>query len=510
MHCERVVRSTYFARFYSVYSSKCDKLQVKPFDAIPGPRPSIPFIGTSWQYFKHLGRYELFKMHEANVDKFRRYGPIVKEEFQWKKPVVIVFEPQDFETILRYQGKYPVRPPNEFVCKYRKDNADRYTTVGVSNLLGEEWHKIRRIIAPVLFKPLVQKCFSSQNKIAEDFTQYLWHIKDNDCVIENMIEATYRQAIESLSMFCLNSRMGCLSTEQLTLDGKKLTAALRNLFDSYQQLYYGLPVWKLLPALSKAYKQFANAENDIYDVTEKYVENAFRNFKAKEDQSCDNVLESLLSLQKLNETDIRITTIDFMAGGIKTMSTTLAFILYHLSTNETVQKRLQQELDNAFKDTNNLTLEKLDTLSYLKACVKEVFRLSSTIPSIVRILPEKVVLSGYEVPAGTPIICSFYVTCRLSQFFEDPLQFKPERWLRQHKKEIHPYAMLPFGYGTRQCLGKWFSELQLHIVTANLFYRYNIQSMNTKNLESIQSFIIVPKDNIKIKLSRRQISYDCK
>jgi vitamin D3 24-hydroxylase len=46
--------------------------------------------------------------------------------------------------------------------------------------------------------------------------------------------------------------------------------------------------------------------------------------------------------------------------------------------------------------------------------------------------------------------------------FEDPHQFRPERWLQTDKK-INPFAHLPFGVGKRMCIGRRLAELQLHL-----------------------------------------------
>ena len=47
-----------------------------------------------------------------------------------------------------------------------------------------------------------------------------------------------------------------------------------------------------------------------------------------------------------------------------------------------------------------------------------------------------------------------YCTARSEKYFEDPLEFKPERWLRENRGEYHAFSILPFGYGVRMCLGK--------------------------------------------------------
>lgn len=55
-----------------------------------------------------------------------------------------------------------------------------------------------------------------------------------------------------------------------------------------------------------------------------------------------------------------------------------------------------------------------------------------------------------------------YAISNSEEFFDDPKEYKPERWLKNQKtKQYHPFSTLPFGYGKRMCLGKRFADLEL-------------------------------------------------
>lgn len=61
------------------------------------------------------------------------------------------------------------------------------------------------------------------------------------------------------------------------------------------------------------------------------------------------------------------------------------------------------------------------------------------------------------------------------EYFHEPDQFIPERWLKAekndvcpHQKPIHPFVSLPFGYGRRACLGRRFAEMELQILLAKV------------------------------------------
>lgn len=232
---------------------------------IPGPRPSLPFIGTAWQYFKG-GRYSAMSIHESNIDKFIRYGPIVKEEFQWRKPVVHLYKPEDFETVSKYQGTKPIRPISEFVKHYRENNPDKYDSVGLANSQGEEWEKLRKILSPILMKPTAMDyLLEPMNSICDDLKVLLQKERDPETsCIHHLQETFYKLSLESIIQMSLDKRLGCLD---LNLPPNSCATSMikcaKNQFEAFQDLYYGLPLWKYFA--TSAYLKLANAESLMYE-----------------------------------------------------------------------------------------------------------------------------------------------------------------------------------------------------------------------------------------------------
>ncbi|XP_064488618.1 ecdysone 20-monooxygenase-like [Ornithodoros turicata] len=464
----------------------------KPFNCIPGPKPSLPLIGTSWQYFR-WGRYNLFKLHEACIDKYHRYGDIMKEEYQWHTPVVHAFNPDDFETVFRHQGRCPVRPPNAFVSKYRREHADRYDSVGLSNALGEEWYNLRSALAPVLLQMKnVQTLCTQQEAISEDFATYLRGLRNpQDYSVSNIQDPLYRLTLESIFMLCLNSRLGCLS-ENDTKDATTVIAAAKSLFSAYQKLYYGLPLWKYFT--TSAYREYQNAEETLYDVTLRYLEECGHHMSPQVDNSEPTLLQALLGAEGLSKKDRHLTIMDFIAGGVFTATNSLCFLLHHLACNPGTQEKLYRELETAgWKATQ---------CSYLRACIKESFRLSPTVPGVMRILPEAVTLSGYNVPAGVPIFANFLVPCSLDKYFPGASVFRPERWIGPERASIHPFSMLPFGHGARMCAGRRFAELELMTATAKVVQHFILEPVTTA-LELNYIFLMAPSHPVGIKFHDR-------
>ena len=141
---------TSFSFFFTLnYLAKKDG--PKSFSEIPGPR-AIPFFGSQWLYI-WPGPYSLEKLHIANqgwfeliakhklerlisvgfLDKFTKYGLIVRENHLWNFPIIHLYDKSDIEAVLRQPSKHPIRPELEAQSAYRRSRPDRYNSVGIVN-----------------------------------------------------------------------------------------------------------------------------------------------------------------------------------------------------------------------------------------------------------------------------------------------------------------------------------------------------------------------------------------
>lgn len=383
-------------------------------------------------FLSQVGRYSLDKLHEANEDKYYRFGSILKEEFVPGEPVINLFDPHDFQTVFRSQGKYPNRPPSDFVRHYRLSRRDRYPTIGMAHSQGEEWLSERSNLAPLLLKTsFIENNLPVQNEICNHFIDYISSAgsvdkkkrnnnNNTDIRIDNLKESTDRLALESIVSLSLGIQIGCLNDSSCSPPSREsssraqtLISTTQQLFEAYNKLYYGPKLWKLIP--TSAYKSFTSAEDSIYDLASSIMRERMNKSTGDvansitNDQINYNSIVDYLLAQDTSSTDVSsaaVTVADFIAGGTFTVSTSLVYALYHLSHNQQVQDKLYSEIQSiassstSERQRDEITMDDLSRMSYLKACVKESFRLTPTTPAVVRVLQEDAVLSGYHVPKG--------------------------------------------------------------------------------------------------------------
>lgn len=96
-----------------------------------------------------------------------------------------------------------------------------------------------------------------------------------------------------------------------------------------------------------------------------------------------------------------------------------------------------------------------------------------------------------------------YVMGRDPALFDDPLEYKPDRWLRDdtNKSHYHAFASQPFGFGTRMCLGRRVAELEMHLLLSRVSQNVWLESLNEVKPTSIS--LLVPDREVKLRFIDR-------
>jgi cytochrome P450 len=106
----------------------------------------------------------------------------------------------------------------------------------------------------------------------------------------------------------------------------------------------------------------------------------------------------------------------------------------------------------------------------MDAMLNESLRLYPPAWLLPRIARHDVRIGGVTVPSGARVIVSPWVTQRRENVFEDPLSFRPERWLKDDSR-IARGGYFPFGLGNRICIGERYGKM-----TATIFLRQMVEA----------------------------------
>ncbi len=151
--------------------------------------------------------------------------------------------------------------------------------------------------------------------------------------------------------------------------------------------------------------------------------------------------------QAMTDGELRDELVSLLLAGHETTSTATAWAIERLVRHPDKLARLVAEID-AGEDEDE----------YMQAVVHETLRSRPVIPGVVRLLQEPLNVAGYELPTGTRVVASIYLTNRNPRVYERPDEFRPERFVGA---QPDTFAWIPFGGGIRRCIGASFAMLEM-------------------------------------------------
>jgi cytochrome P450 len=204
-----------------------------------------------------------------------------------------------------------------------------------------------------------------------------------------------------------------------------------------------------------------------------------KEFKPSDYSLLDLMVESHLedeADEKLSEKEIMDNLGVLLLANNENISNSLAFNVFCLAKYPEIQSKLRKEIHDKI---DKISPNQVENLEYMTCFIKEVYRLYPplcTIPP--KITSKEVILGDYFIPKGTLIRISILDIHTNEEFYENPLEFKPERWLESSKKKIPHFAWIPFSGGPRVCIGTRFSIMQQKIFLIQLLMKFEVSMVD--------------------------------
>lgn len=145
---------------------------------------------------------------------------------------------------------------------------------------------------------------------------------------------------------------------------------------------------------------------------------------------------------------------EMFTAGTDTTTSTLEWAMAELLRNPKTLKKVQSELRTTLGSKKKLDDRDIENLPYLKAVIKETLRLHPPLPFLVpHMAMDSCEMFGFYIPKGTQILVNVWAIGRDPKTWENPLEFKPERFLEPSTVDYkgHHFEFIPFGSGRRIC-----------------------------------------------------------
>jgi cytochrome P450 len=161
-----------------------------------------------------------------------------------------------------------------------------------------------------------------------------------------------------------------------------------------------------------------------------------------------------------------------LTAGIETTALALSWIFHEIARHPEVERRLVAELDEVL-DGRPVAAEDVARLTYAHQVVNEVLRMYP-IWFLMRRATEEVDIGGVRIPEGAEVIVSPHALHLDPNSFADPDRFDPDRWSAGRVGDVPKGAFIPFGAGTRQCVGNVFAQTEIVITVATVLAQWRL------------------------------------
>ncbi|CAD6197783.1 unnamed protein product [Caenorhabditis auriculariae] len=304
--------------------------------------------------------------------------------------------------------------------------------------------------------------------------------------------------MESAGMIVFEKRLGAMSDNVEWAD--RLIEINRKIFQLTAKMKFGLPLFRFMP--TPTWKQIVELEDLFYTEANKLMDEAIEKLSSKRDESEMLFASYLINRPELDKKDVKVILLSLFSDGLSTTAPMLVYNLFNIAKHEDIQERLRAEINSVVKPWEEITPAILQKLPFLRACIKETFRLFPLTTEISRIPQRDLIIRNFKIPAGTPIDINTSILLRSPEMFNDPLKFKPTRWLRESGKhdQAHPFALLPFGFGPRMCAGRRFAEQDLQVALARIVSVFVLEHRHSA-IKQIYETLMMPQGNCHFKLT---------
>ncbi|KAL9228382.1 hypothetical protein vseg_003971 [Gypsophila vaccaria] len=435
----------------------------------PSPK-TLPIIGNLHQ----IGSFPHRSLHSLS----RHHGELMLLHFG-QKPVLVVSSAKAACEIMKTQDIIFADRPQLRIFKRLLFNCKDIATAPYGNY----WKQIRSLC--------VHQLLSAKS------VQSFYHIREEE--VETMIgeiEQTSLTAVNLSKLFVnFTNDVICRVAFGMKFKGEVDEINFKELMEKHEELLGGVYVGEFIPWLSwinyvngvenKIKKVAKDMNRCLEAIIQQHLDRKDRDkssVKGDNDEKTKDLVDVLLGLQhddtinsNLDQESIKAIILDMFVAGTTTTYATLEWAMSELLRNPKAMESLQRDVRGNLGNQTHITDRDLDKMTYLKAVIKETFRLHPSAPLLLpRISMQDATINGYDIAARTIVMINAWAIHRDATSWDEPEEFKPERFLNSAVDyKGQDFSLIPFGSGRRGCPGILFAISNIELALANLINKFD-------------------------------------
>jgi cytochrome P450 len=444
-----------------------------PTRSIPAPK-SLPFVGNLPE-FKQNPLACMSRWH-------RDYGDIVSFRLGLKR-FYLLSHPALVEHAL-------IEQPDVFVKMYEPQKPKGLQLVLGQGLLtskGDLWQRQRKLLQPVFQRRNIASMLPQMASAGEQLIERWQSLAPGSDV--DISGEMLRLALEVLTRTMFSTSV----LHRIDAIAPALDTCLR--YAALTTMNPFSPPAFIPTRANRAFKRaMAALDEVIYGMIDERRADA---------RQYGDLLDLLLTSQDsetgtgMSSRQLRDEMITIFTAGHETTANLMTWTLYLLAKHPDVQAKLRIELAQVL-DGRIPAGEQLEQLTYTKAVLSEALRLRPPAGILIRKVTRDTRLRNYALKAGNLAMISIYNIHHHPELWDNPETFDPGRFVDRKIPKNH---FMPFGIGSRFCIGNHFALLELTLLLAMLAQNFDFRLGANPEPESEMAVTVRPKGGIRLTIS---------
>jgi cytochrome P450 len=457
---------------------------------LPGPR--------RWPLLGNLPQLKPVRIHRVVEDWSRQYGGLFRIYFG-RTPVLVVADPALIAGVLRDRPDGFRRP---LVTAQVSDEMNGRPGLFLAE--GAAWRDQRRMVMPAFAPHAIKAYFPSLRTVALRL-QRRWQqaaAQQREIALNDDLK---RYTVDIIAGLALGTEINTIDGGDSAVQHESLqhhmdvllkAVARRSIAPFPYWRYFKLPVDRQIEHSTAALS--ASIDGFIATARQRMAADPERR------QRPGNLLEAMIAAADeggsgVDDIAVAGNVSTMLMAGEDTTANSLGWLLYLLQRHPDALRRAQDEVLRLAPDPAAFSIEQLDALDYLDACVQEAMRLKPVAPFLPLQALRDTAVGDVMLPKDGLLWCVMRRDSVADAHFPQAQSFLPERWLADGREEPQAAAArripLPFGAGLRTCPGRYLALLEIKIAMAMLLSSFELESVNTadgREAEEQMGFVMAP------------------
>eukprot|EP01130_Rhizamoeba_saxonica_P006620 TRINITY_DN262_c0_g1_i1.p1 TRINITY_DN262_c0_g1~~TRINITY_DN262_c0_g1_i1.p1 ORF type:complete len:534 (-),score=99.46 TRINITY_DN262_c0_g1_i1:60-1661(-) len=431
---------------------------------IPGP-PVYPFLYNGLQLHHYRTKDDGKYYYDWWVECANKYGDLIRLAVPLDTAMVLTCNPENIKYILKTNFNNYIKGP------IFTRNLGNLLGNGIFNTNGDLWRMQRKTFSHMFSVVELRNMLDIFKKHSPSVVEILDEQADSGSSID----------IEDLfGKFTLDSICDIAFGHNIdSLHHPSDFASSFNKSVSASESRFMNPFWPYLGKLLKSERivaqELPKVNRFAYDILNKKL-----NSKASDGDIIEKLIEKLEDNDR-NPEFLRDVIMSFVIAGKDTTTQTLTSACLSLARNPRVETELLREINETFPDGAIPDYDSIMNMQYMKAVIDETLRLFPSVPGDPKTaVNDDTLPDGTFIPAGTRVSYSPYVVGRLEKYWDEPTEFRPERFIDPSANggiPINTYQFVPFQAGPRVCLGMRMAYLEIGYLLIVILRKYHFKTV---------------------------------